>query len=288
MLVSPYIDKGEKPRLIEPPHGELKIIQKRIKKFLCSITVPDYVFSGIKGRSYADNAVMHIGSNRRNLFKIDLTAFFPSICRETVYLFFLNDLMCSPDVAQILTDLTTINLEKSKASNLESIYQFLDAKGVTCKNHLISGSPTSQIMSYLVNRRMFNEMQEVADNNNATMTVYVDDVTFSSECKLSHAFREKIITIVKKYGYQISRRKVKNYTKLYPKLVTGVVIDSAGMPVIKNSMRDKIIKEYTYLQKHPSDTRSRQRLRGLLTAARQVEKFAFPSIYQYAFSLPNG
>ena len=42
-LVSPYIDKSGKPRLIEPPHEELKIIQKRIKNCLGRIIVPDNV-----------------------------------------------------------------------------------------------------------------------------------------------------------------------------------------------------------------------------------------------------
>ena len=214
-MVSPYIDKKGKPRLIEPPQEELKRIQKRIKQMLGQIVVPSNVFSGIKGRSYADNAVMHTGQNRRNVFKIDLTAFFPSINRETVYRFFYKDLCCSPDVAEALTNLTTIDLEKSQAHCLGDIYNFLDLKGVTCKNHLISGAPTSQIMSYLVNRQMFDEMQRVADDNNAVMTVYVDDVTFSSENRISKKFKDRIIAIVRKHGYQISKSKVKKYTKLY-------------------------------------------------------------------------
>ncbi len=282
-LVSPYIGKTGKPRLIEPPHKELKVIQKRIKNMLGLIVVPDNVFSGIKGRSYADNAVMHTGENRRNLFKIDLTAFFPSISRETVYCFFYEDLCCSPDVAEVLTNLTTIDLKKSQTNFLDEIYSFLDSKGVTCKNHLISGSPTSQIMSYHVNHRMFDEMQKVADDNNTIMTVYVDDVTFSSETRISKDFRDKIISIVRKYNYQISKAKVKKYTKLYPKLVTGVIIDSTGKPVIKNSMREKIINEHNRLLENPDDNDSRQRLKGLLTAARQVDKHAFPSIYRFAY-----
>jgi RNA-directed DNA polymerase len=36
-LVEPYIDVTRKPRLIEPPHAELKIIQKRIKTLLSKI-----------------------------------------------------------------------------------------------------------------------------------------------------------------------------------------------------------------------------------------------------------
>ena len=282
-MVSPYIDKKGKPRLIEPPREELKIIQKRIKQMLGQIIVPSNVFSGIKGRSYADNAVMHTGKNRRNLFKIDLTAFFPSISRETVYCFFCEDMCCSPDIAEILTNFTTIDLEKAQANCLDEIYCFLDSKGVMCKNHLISGAPTSQIMSCLVNHRMFDEMQKVADNNNTVMTVYVDDVTFSSENRISKNFKDKIIAIVRKYGYQISKSKVKKYTKLYPKLVTGVVIDLEGKPVIKNSMREKIIKEHEHLRNYPDDTESRQRLKGLLTAARQVNKHAYPTIYRFAY-----
>ena len=81
-LLNPYIDKTKKPRLIEKPQYELKIVQKRIKTLLGRIEVPNNVFSGIKGRSYADNAKMHIGINTRNVYKIDLTAFFPSISRE--------------------------------------------------------------------------------------------------------------------------------------------------------------------------------------------------------------
>lgn len=282
-MVSPYIDKKGKSRLIEPPKEELKVIQKRIKRMLGQIQVPDNIFSGIKGRSYADNAAMHIGDKRRNLYKIDLTAFFPSIRRETVYHFFCEDLCCSPDVSEILTNLTTIDLEKSQTHCLDEIYTFLDKKGVTCNNHLISGAPTSQIMSYLVNHRMFDEMQKVANSNNATMTVYVDDVIFSSENKISKDFRDRITSIVRKYGYQVSENKVKKYTKLYPKLVTGVVIDSSGKLVIKNSLRVKIMKEYNYLQDHADDIESRRRLRGLLTAARQVNKNAFPTIYRFAY-----
>lgn len=179
-LVSPYIDKSGKPRLIEPPCEELKIIQKRLKMLLGKIVVPDNVFSGIKGRSYADNAKMHTGSGRRNLFKIDLTAFFPSIDRDTVYRFFSEDLNCSSDVAQILTNLTTVDLEKTHITNRDDVYLFLSSKKVSCRNHLISGAPTSQIMSYLVNHHMFSEMQAIANKNNISMTVYVDDVTFST------------------------------------------------------------------------------------------------------------
>lgn len=282
-LIEPYIDTTGKPRLIEPPHFELKLIQKRIKTLLGKIEVPNNVFSGIKGRSYADNANVHKGSHLRNLFKIDLTAFFPSISRETVYEFFYKDLCCAPDVAEILTNLTTIDLTKSKSRNPTEVYEFLEKKKVKCRNHLISGAPTSQIMSYLVNHKMFDEMQALASNSNITMSIYVDDVTFSSEYRISKRFKNSIFNVIQKYNYQVSNKKVKSYSKLYPKLVTGVIIDAAGNLTIKNSLRRKIAVEHDHLCNEPEDRESRQRLRGLITAARQVDKSAFPNIHKFAF-----
>ena len=229
------------------------------------------------------NAKQHIGEKCRNLYKIDFSAFFPSISRECVYRFFLDDLMCSPDIANILTNLTTIDLEQSKAKDIDDIYSFLKGKNCFCTNHLISGAPTSQILSYLANHCMFDEMQKLASQNHAQMTVYVDDVTFSSECWISHSFRQEILNLVKKYGYQISRNKVKLYTKSYPKLVTGVIISPDGKAIVKNSMRERIIKEFEHLHRNPTDFQSRQRLCGLLTAARQVNPDIFPSIYAYAY-----
>lgn len=282
-LVEPYIDLTRKPRLIEPPKQELKVIQKRIKSLLGRIVVPSNIFSGIKGRSYVDNARFHLGDNLRNVFKIDLTAFFPSISRETVYSFFHKELCCSPDIACILTNFTTINLQHSVGKNLDKVYNFLNDKGIKCYNHLMSGSPTSQILSYLVNQNMFDELHKYAVSNNIIMTIYVDDVIFSSEQKISNYFIKHIYKIIKKYNYKLSTKKVKLYTKTYPKLITGVIINSSGNLTVKNSIRHRIIKEYNYLKENPDDVKSRQRLKGLITAARQVDKYIYPNIYKYAF-----
>ena len=282
-LISPYIEHSTKPRLIEPPKYNLKIIQRRIKKLLGRIMVPDNIFSGIKGRSYVENAKSHKGENKRQLFKIDLKAFFPSISRDTVYRFFKDEMLCSSDVATILTNLTTVDLDKANTQSRDEIYSFLKSKNIDCKNHLISGAPTSQILSYLVNHKMFDELQDLSNKNNIVMTVYVDDVTFSSENKISQRFKKQIFKTITKYHYQISKHKVKTYTRAYPKLVTGVIIDSQGELRIKNSLGYKIAKEHTYLRMNPNDKKSVQRLKGLLTAARQVDKDTFSTIYKFAF-----
>lgn len=282
-MISPYISKTGKSRLIEPPRFELKIVQKRIKTLLGKIDIPDNVFSGVRGKSYSDNAKLHLGDSLRNLYKIDLTAFFPSISRETVYQFFRKDLDCSPDVAAILTNLTTVDLTALNEKGLTEVFDFLEKKNVKCFNHLISGAPTSQILSYLVNHKMFDELQELANKFGATMSVYVDDVVFSSEHQISSYFRKSVLKVVQKYNYQISQKKVKGYSKAYPKLVTGVIIDKDGKATIKNSLRRKIKEQYDSLCDNPADKKSRQRLRGLVSAARQMDKSAYPNIRKFVF-----
>lgn len=44
---------------------------------------------------------------------------------------------------------------------------------------------------------MFDEIQRVADSNQMTMTIYVDDVTFSSKHHISNNFKNKILAIIK-------------------------------------------------------------------------------------------
>jgi len=60
--ISPYIQTNPKPRLIEVPSEELKIIQRHIKNELNKIIVPENIFSGVKGKSYIENAKLHSGN----------------------------------------------------------------------------------------------------------------------------------------------------------------------------------------------------------------------------------
>ena len=276
--ISPYIQKNPKPRLIEVPSKELKIIQRYIKNELNKIIVPENIFSGVKGKSYIENAKLHSGN--KYVFKIDLSSFFPCITRNTVYNFFIDSLKTSPDVACILTNLLTVDLSLCNIKNSESVENFLISKKIKTPNHLISGSPASQILSYLVNHKMFDTLQTFCDKNDLTMSVYVDDITFSSQHVISHSQKEVIYNIISKNLYRISRNKVKNYTQKYPKLITGTVISSAGNLKIRNSLSLNIINEWNHFKQNPQDTQSKARLQGLIIAAHQSEPTKFQSIYK--------
>lgn len=277
--ISPYIQTDPKPRLIEVPSEELKIIQWHIKNELNKIIVPNNIFSGIKGKSYIGNAKLHSGN--KYVFKIDLCAFFPCITRNTVYNFFIDSLKTSPDIANILTNLLTVDLSKCNIKNVESVNTFLISKKIKTRNHLISGSPASQILSYLVNHKMFDSLQNFCNKNNIIMSVYVDDITFSSQHVISHSQKEIIYKIISKNLYRLSRSKVKYYTRRYPKLITGAIISPNGNLKIKNSLSYNIIKEWKYFRQNPESIQSKARLQGLIIVARQSEPEKFQNIYDF-------
>lgn len=276
--ISPYIQQNPKPRLIEAPSYELKTIQRYIKAELGKIIVPDNIFSGVKGKSYIENANLHSGNNF--VFKIDLSAFFPCITRNTVYRFFTSSLKTSPDIACILTNLLTVDLSLCNIKDRQPVDDFLLSKNIKTPNHLISGSPASQLLSYLVNHKMFDALQAFCDKNSLIMSVYVDDITFSSMHAISHRQKEVIYKIISKNLYRLSRNKIKYYTKRYPKLITGAVISSAGSLKIKNSLSLSILREWQHYKHNQQDARSKARLQGLIVAAQQSEPAKFQSIYK--------
>lgn len=284
--IHPYIEqKNGKKRLIEPPDAELKRIQKQLKNRLSELDIPPYVFSGVKGRSYVDNAKVHSGM--RYVYKLDISGFFPSTPRERAYTFFRRKLGTSPDVAECLSNFVTVNLDLADCKNPSTINDFLQGKNIQTRNHLISGSPTSQILSYLMNEDMFNQLNNLAKKQNMEMTIYVDDVTFSSEQRISPAVQTRIVNILHRFGFLESKGKIRLYSKHYPKLITGTTISDEGKCVIRNSISYRIMKDLAELKRDPANQEVRRRLQGLVSAARQVDPQAFPSVRRYAYKKLN-
>ena len=70
-------------RKTETPFGELRRIHERIFNLLKRISVPQFLHSGIKGRSYVSNARSHTMSH--DCFCLDIEKFFPSTIRGHGY-----------------------------------------------------------------------------------------------------------------------------------------------------------------------------------------------------------
>ena len=140
-----YIATDPKERLIEAPSWLVKKAQETLKNLLMKCDIPHYVFSGVKNRSYFDNAKIH--KECKYMYKTDISAFFPNISRDLVYNFFRFDLNTSSDVAKILTDICTVDISDTLEKD-EYVNSFVKKKKIRKFNHLCTGSPASPLLSY--------------------------------------------------------------------------------------------------------------------------------------------
>lgn len=268
-LYKPYIANKGKKRLIEPIDSkELKSIQKRIQILLKDIKYDENIFSGIPGKSYIDNGLYHLES--KYVVALDINKFFPNISREKVYKFFKNKLMNSSDVAEILTDLCTVNLEK--ISNLDNnVLDYLKDNKIHQMKHIPTGSSISCIMSYLSNIDMFNEISNVAKISGCKVSIYVDDVVISSNKMINNEIINKIISIIKRNGYNIQKKKLKKYYFNEFKRVTGNIISKDGNKlVLPNKIRYRIIKLKN--NKHIEKEKKILKLKGYNQLILQIQK----------------
>lgn len=269
-----YIATEPKERLIEAPSWPIKKAQETIKNYLMKCDIPYYVFSGVKGKSYYDNAVIH--KECKFMYKTDISAFFPNISRELVYNFFRFDLGTSSDVAKILTDICTVDISSALETD-ELVRSFVKKKKIRMTNHLCTGSPASPVLSYLVNRKMFDEMYQIAQNNNLFFSIYMDDVFFSSKKWIALSIREQILKTLTKNGYNIASRKVVYYSDRDNKKVTGVIVSPNNQLKIPNKLKRKIVKGFA----KGNLTIKEERLKGMLLAAKIIEKNSFNGINTY-------
>jgi len=86
--------------------GQLKVAHRRIKEVIfANVYFPDYLQGSLKGRDYVTNARLH--TNKQILICEDVKKFFPSVRSELVNDVWLGFFRFSPDVAEVLTALTT-------------------------------------------------------------------------------------------------------------------------------------------------------------------------------------
>lgn len=268
----PYIsNKGGKKRLIEAASSKLQAIQTKILVLLSNLNYPDYLFSGLKGLSFIDNAKQHLG--KYYTYKIDISKFFSNTSRNKVYNFFRKKFKTSPDVATILTNCTTVNLcDYSAAKNYDEILNYLAETNVRQIAHLATGAPTSMLLSFLANQPMFEELSFFCKQRNYIFTIYVDDVTISSRYSIPYKDRNTIIKIVEKYGHFISKQKVKYYSLNQNKKITGVIINKSGELCTPNKLIHKTHDKILKYKNNDIDKHELNSLKGCVSVANQIDK----------------
>jgi len=231
-----------KMRHIEHPRFALRQVQERITNLLSRIAPPDYLYCPVKGRSYVNNAHRHVdGSVVRSL---DIKKYFPSTTENRVSWFFHRRMQCSPDVARILTDVTTF------------------------KGRLPTGSSHSPIMSYFAHEDMWQAVNALAEQDGCLISIYIDDVTISGD-----NVSDKLIWDIKEtiHGYGLRYHKEKDY-RGGAKEITGVILRE-GKVLLPNRQHLKMHQTRRQIQAE-SDPEQRKklanRLRGLKAQANQI------------------
>ena len=206
-------------REINAPREDLKTVQARFADLLNRIVPPDFLFAPVAGRSYVDNASIHMGS--RSVRLLDIEDFFPSCTDNKVIWFFHKRMQCSRDVAAIIRGI------------------------VTRKGSLPQGSPCSPILAYLCYVDMWAEISRIVNNASCVLSVYADDLTISGATVPERAIWE-IKKVLHKHGhsYHVTKERSKRDR---PVEITGVILrpDRLNSPNRQHKRLHELRREMT-------------------------------------------
>lgn len=230
-------DKINYRRIVSIKEQWLKNSHKKLSKILMNIVLTEkeigvkrksiipYLHSTVKQRSYHTNALVHIGD--KYVFAMDIKDFYPSITKYKLYKFFVNDFNLSSDSAMIYSILSTCKSD-------DGSYK------------LGQGLSQSSILAYLVNYRLFNYLFEISRENEIDMSIYVDDVVFSSKKIIPQSFIDRLFGIIKGNEMSIKKEKIHNYKNKSVKKITGIYIHG-NRTRVSNSKHHEFVIQYKYL-----------------------------------------
>lgn len=238
-------------RRIEEPKELLKIFHKRFNNLLQRIEVPEFVKAGRKGSCYVDNGKTHI--NGKYFFCSDVEKFFPSSRKQNVFQFLLFDLKMGEDIASLLTHILTFD------------------------NHLPTGAPSNQLLTYWAYKKTFNDIYEKAQSLGICMTLFVDDLTFSSITPIPEEFKTYVVSRLKSEGLSVNKKKTKTYGIKQYKKTTGTVISPNNKLLVPNKLQHKI---FNLKHKNNKTEKEIMSLKGMLNSARQIEPNFMDNYYK--------
>lgn len=192
-------------RVISTPKTYLKVIQWWIlDNILNPIELSPAVHGFRRNHSYLSNALVHHGA--KHILNVDIKSFFDSITKERIQLVF-SDLGYDEGGSAVLSALTTRN-------------------GVTP-----TGAPTSPMLANLIFRDADHQLTTFAESIGLTYTRYADDLTFSSQHRISGDVLSAVSEVVSSAGFVLNKSKTKFMGRGDRQEVTGVVInESLNMP----------------------------------------------------------
>lgn len=246
--------EGEKERHFASPDKELKQIQKRIARLLQKIETPEWLHSGVKRKSYITNCREHVEADY--VINMDIMSFYDSVKGKYVFKLFRDKFLMPPDVARKITELLLF------------------------QEKMPTGGSASQIVTYWAYSEMFENIFLIAQKYSCKFSLYVDDMTFSSDKPIDFKLKSEVRSELEKYNLLAKREKDKYYRKRDPKSVTGNIINTKHQMVLINNMRLKAIKQFEKCR-NTNSPKDIEKLLGIYRAVTQVEPDIFPSIKNY-------
>ncbi|MGA2172478.1 MAG: reverse transcriptase family protein [Sedimentisphaerales bacterium] len=203
--------KKGKVRPMVKVYGRLRNVLDRLNYLLQRIKLPPYVHGGVPGRSTITNALPH--RTQPMVLGVDIEKHFPNVRPIKVYSMFVNQQQCTPNVARVLTRLTTLD------------------------GGLPQGSPTSVAVSNLVTLNLSKRLRDFAEVRHCKCTQYVDDYTFSGKAKFASS-EIKILNIIAQEGFKVNPAKTKVMKGDEEKVVAGIKVNARHLDVPRSSIKD--------------------------------------------------
>jgi hypothetical protein len=245
---------GKPPRQTQTPIETRRRVHDRIQYLLSKVEMPDYVYSGRKGRSAIANGRAHTGFNY--CLEMDIQKYFPSCKLKFVQSFFRFDLMMPKDIAETLAEICTYS-------------------GV-----IPTGSPLSMQIAFWSYKKTFDSIEQLAHQHGIKITLFVDDMTFSTDKPIPRDFEIGVKRLLERVQHSIHPRKTRRSGTGKTRVVTGTAI-SGQQQLVPNRNQKKIIdilREETSVEKL-----SPQKIRtvfGMINTARQIEPHFFEGAYK--------
>lgn len=252
--------KGARP--VEDPTLILKKAQFKLNKLLSRVITTDYLMSGKKHSCYINNAQYHL--NNPYVFCFDLHTFFQTASRKYIFKAFKNEFQMPAHIAWLITDLVTI----PKLDNSDG--------------YIPTGSPSSQNVIYWAYKKTFDKLLEIAEAKALTFSLYVDDMTFSSQRPISATFPKLIQKMCARVGLEINETKTQYFSAKDYKDVTGCIISPKNELKVPNRRRNELINIVKNKPIEEMDIPEIRSLYGKLNSMRQIEPNIFPQLYNQA------
>jgi hypothetical protein len=201
ICVKKSVSEGKKKRTFYIPSDYAKEQQRKLLNILCSIHLPDFVFSQ-KGTSYIEKVDYHLGDDY--LLNLDIKDFFPSIYYQRVKSLFVGFGILKENVKK-LTFLTT------------------------CDGHLPQGFVTSPLLSNLVFLKLDLKLNKYCYP--IKYSRYVDDLSFSFDSDFSEKI-SKIVQIIKAHDFNIND-KTQFFSKNEDKFMHGLKLGEEGIEITR-------------------------------------------------------